>query len=76
MHKILVSETQNTHKLCFDRESFFEVNIIPKDSKFWAYILNSSERKRDTINFKQLMLQQTETNIKQRSQAFYAFVMS
>lgn len=76
MHKILITETQNSHKLCFDRESFFEVGIIPKGSKFWTYILSSNERKRDTINFKQLMLQQTELNIKGRSQACYAFVMS
>jgi len=37
-HKILLCQTGNTHKLSLDKEAFFEVSAIPKDSKFWNYI--------------------------------------
>ena len=55
MHKIIISETKNSHKLFLDKESFFEVGYIPMGSNFFKYIERSSGVKRETINFKDLV---------------------
>lgn len=74
MHKIIITETDNVHKLFFEKESFFEVGIIPKNSTFKRYIEKSITHKKDAINFKEVLQQVTDENLMKRGRLFYTYV--
>ena len=40
MHKIVQSDSNSnlSHKLNLEKESFFDIGIIPKGSEFWGFI--------------------------------------
>jgi hypothetical protein len=64
-HKLIINESRNSSKLYLDKENFFEIDAIPKNSSFFRYL------KRDgafynTVNFKDLIHDATFENIKLR----------
>jgi|LauGreDrversion4_2_1035121.scaffolds.fasta_scaffold95511_3 hypothetical protein len=66
-HKILNLETKNSTKLYLEKESFFDIGLIPKGSIFWRYIRKTGQSDHlQTVNFKDLVENTTIENLKGR----------
>ena len=75
-HKILNNETKNSTKLYLEKESFFDIGIIPKGSQFWRYLKKSSSSQEllDNVNFKELVESVTFENLLSRGRTLYDYV--
>ena len=70
-----MSESSNAHKLSLEKESFFDIGIIPKNSDYWELLKNAGGRMKDVINFKDVLLQETDDLLRAKSKSFYEYVM-
>jgi len=75
-HKILNNETKNSTKLYLEKESFFDIGIIPKGSQSWRYLKKSSGSQEllDNVNFKELVESITFENLLSRGRTLYDYV--
>ena len=75
-HKILINETKNSTKLYLEKESFFDMGIIPKGSQFWRFLKKPSGSLDllDNVNFKELVESVTFENLLNRGRTLYDYV--
>lgn len=62
-HKLVIHESRNSSKLYLDKENFFELESIPKNSSFWRYLQKRDGTYNNSVNFKELIHDATFDNI-------------
>lgn len=72
-HKLIIHGSRNFSKLSLDKENFFELDSLPKNSSFWRYLKKDGEFI-STVNFKDLIQDATFENIKSRGKQLNDYV--
>ncbi len=63
---MVIHDSRNSSKLYLDKENFFEVDSIPKNSSFLRYIQKRDGKNINSVNFKELIHDATFDNIQNR----------
>ncbi len=73
--KIVIHENANPTKLYLEKESFFDIGIIPKTSTIWRYLRKSNSNELlDTVNFKEHLDKETFDNLMCRGRIVHDYV--
>jgi hypothetical protein len=72
-HKIFIHETSNSTPQYLEKENFFELASIPKNSPFWRYLKRDGQFLQ-SINFRDLVHDSTLENIRRRGLPIFEYV--